>query len=49
MKYVVTFYSHFDGKARAIIQEACNIIHALQLCSDAGCDLDCVIAITEVD
>jgi hypothetical protein len=49
MKYVITFYSNFDGKARAVIQEACNMIHALQLCSNAGYNLDCVIAITEVD
>lgn len=49
MKYVITFYSSFDGKARAVLQEAYNMIHALQLCSDAGYNLDCVIAITEVD
>lgn len=49
MKYVITFYSNFDGKARAVIQEACNMINALQLCSDAGYNTDCIIAITEVD
>lgn len=49
MKYVITFYSNFDGKARAVIQEAWNMVHAIQLCGDAGYNLDCVIAITEVD
>lgn len=49
MRYVITLYSYFDNKARAVIQEANNMIHALQLCSDAGYNVDCVIAITEVD
>ena len=49
MRYVITLYSYFDNKARAVVQEANNMIHALQLYGDAGYNIDCVIAITEVD
>lgn len=50
MKYVITFYSNFDDAARVVVvKSANNMIHAIQLCEWDGYNIDCIVAITEVD
>ena len=49
MKYVITIYSHYDNKARAIIRKANSQQEVVHLCEAEGYSPDCIIAITEVD
>lgn len=49
MKYIITFYSSFDDKASVVVKCANNMVHAIQLCEWDGYNIDCIVAITNVD